>query len=201
LDDAAQNQDKPSIAELPTEHHRAYLDALNKKLGKYSDQRTFTLDGKMLVSANFGIVHHFNLGIVRDTNIENVRELITLLDYVRFYKSLAHSSNTDLNVAENRLLLELVNHQQKFPYVMIAFREWSDVPQLFIMIHATATKGGKIVDLAIILLNSSILGTVHPIHRWFNKMIAKNPPEIVTSNDSALRGVVIGFNKDGSIFS
>lgn len=201
LDNAKHCQEKPSIAELPTEHHQCYLGALNKKLEKYSHKRPFTRDGKNVVTANLGIVHHFNLGMVKETNVANVRDLITLLDYVRFYKSLATSSNIDLSVAENRLLQELVNHQQQSPCVMVAFREWPDVPHLFLMIHVVAEKSIGTVDLSIILLNSSILGTTHPVHQWFNSMIKRNPPEVVTDKDPSLQGVVIEFNKDGSIFN
>lgn len=204
LDDAAISQEQPSINALPTEHHQLYLGVLNKKLDKYSHQRRFTRADKDVVSANLGIVHHFNLGRVSGKNVENVRGLITLLDYVRFYKSLASSKNTDLSVAVNRLLKELANPYQKGPFVMIAFREWDEVPQLFLGLHVRATKSDATADFAIILLNTALLdanGFTHPVHQWFGLIVQRNPPEDVTKSEHGDQVVTIGFNKDDNHFS
>lgn len=203
LDDAAISQEQPSINALPTEHHQLYLGVLNKKLDKYSHQRRFTRAGKPVVSANLGIAHHFNLGNVSGKNVENVRGLITLLDYVRFYKSLASSNSTDLSVAVNRLLEELANPEQKCPFVMIAFRKWEDVPHLFLVLHVRATKSDAAADSAIILLNTALLdanGFTHPVHQWFGQIIQRNPPEDVTKSAHEDQVVTIGFNRDDNHF-
>ncbi len=203
LQDATNDEEKPSINMLPIEHHQCYLDALNKKLDKYSHHRKFTRDGKLLVSANLGIVHHFDLGNVAKRNISDVRSLITLLDYLRFYKSLAPSDNTDLRNAENRLLIEIVNQEQQFPYVMMVGREWSDVPHLFLMIHITAIKDNKDMDISIILVNTILLdnsGLTHPVHKWFAINIL-NRSEKCRNEEYTSQIITIGFNRNSNIFT
>ncbi len=204
LDDAANDKENPSINRLPIEHHQCYLEVLNKKLDKYSHKRPFTRAGSLVTSANLGIVHHFNLGTVAGTNVANVRGLITLLDYLRFYKSLAASpTNIDLRIAENRLLMELLNQEQRFPYVMMVFRKWHDVPHLFLMIHVTVKKSNSDMDIAIILLNSALLDAVstHPVHRWFACNIQNNSPESLTNEESTSHKATISFDRNGNLFS
>ena len=163
-----------NIDMLPNTHQECYLDKYNKKLDKYAHQRKYVENGQLLVTSNFGIVHHFNLGKLEDNNISNSKELITLLDYLRFYKRIAPSDNVDLVIAENKLLQEILNHNQNTPFVQIVGREVEDLPCLFQILHVIINKNNSVQDLAIIVLNTTIIDhsdMVHPVHKWFFNII------------------------------
>ena len=203
LQETANEQKKPNLGMLPNVHHQLYLEALNKKLDKYAHQRKFSLNNKLMVTTNIGIVQHFNLGNVVENNIANVKGLITLIDYIRFYGSLAPSDNIDLLNAETMLLTELLNKEQKEPCILMIGREWSDLPSLFLMIHATVSKNNKDFDIGIILVNTTILDKSdgnHPVHKWFaNAILNKSKKHL--NKDFSPTNITIGFNSKGDVFS
>ena len=158
------------IDSLPNEHHQYYLNVINDKLDKYAHERKFIQNGKLTVTANFGIVHHFNLGELNGNNISNSKKLLTLIDYIRFYKSLAPSDNVDLRNAESLLFEETINLKQKAPYLLAIGRNWHDVPHLFLMLHIVIKKENEIQDLALLAVNTFLLDNsdmTHPVHKWF----------------------------------
>lgn len=143
---------------------------LNKKLDKYAHKRKFNKNKNQFVSCNLGVVHHFNLGCLNNKKITNEKILITLIDYIRFYKSLFKSEYTDLKNAEFLLLKNIVYENQKSPFIIFIGREWEKIPCLFIMIHVTIEKNKLSQDLALLLLNTHILdksNRKYPVHVWF----------------------------------
>lgn len=199
------NKDENAYIEmLPDVHHKCYLDALNKKLDKYAHKRKFTCNGQSMVTTNLGIVHHFNLGTVKENNISNASGLITLLDYFRFYKALAPSDNIDLRNAENLLLKEIVNKEQKTPYILAVGRELNDVPYLFLMIHVSIKKNNKTQDLALLAVNTFFLDNsdmTHPVHKWFASRILHPLSKKYMNDELTPEEITININKDNKFFS
>lgn len=173
--EATENKGEPLfIDDIPNNHHKFYLDSLNKKLDKYSHHRQFRKEGKQFVSANFGIVHYFNLGELSNNRVCEIKTLITVLDYIRFYKRLAPSDNIDLKNAENLILNEIINENQVEPFLLALGRELADLPCLFLMLHITILKQSKRKHLALLLLNISHFGNSdekYPVHNWFKSRI------------------------------
>ena len=168
------NEVNTTIDMLPNIHQDCYLKKINKKLDKYAHQRKYVDNSQLTVTANLGIVHHFNIGKVEGKNISNAKGLITLLDYFRFYKRLASSDNMDLKNAEVRLLKDLINDAQSNPSVQIVGRFLETLPCLFLMLHVSVEKNNSIYDLAIMVLNTSIIDKSngkHPVHKWFTRKI------------------------------
>lgn len=192
------------IDRLPNAHHDCYLAALNKKLDKYAHQRNWNEDGSQLISANLGLVHHFNLGEFKDGKLSEVKKLITLLDYIRFYKRLAPSENTDLRNAENLLLTELVNENQSSPYLLSVVRELKDLPCLFYMIYISIIKKSKDHHLSLICLNVSHFensDVTYPVHKWFAERIF-HPESVKYANDEYKQKlVVMNIKPDTDLFS
>lgn len=189
---------------LPKLHHECYLGALNKKLNKYAHQRKFNREGQQLVSANFGLVHHFNLGILKEGKLHDVKKLITLLDYIRFYKNLAPSENVDLRNAENLLLNELANEQQVHPYILSIGRELKDLPCLFYLLHISVTKQSKMRHLALISLNTAHLDNsdgTYPVHKWFAERIFHPKSEKYLNDEYEEKKVVINIEAGDKLFS
>lgn len=157
------------IETFPTEHHQLYLNVINKKLKKYSHKRAFKKDNKSLVSANLGIVHHFNLGDIQHNTISNTKELITLVDYISFYKHLAPHDNIDLTNASTLLWEEIIKPKPGTPYILVVAREWSDLPYWFLLIHVNIVRNGTKHDFAIMLINTCIannLNSNYPVYKW-----------------------------------
>ena len=193
-----------SIDMLPTIHYKCYLAALNNKLDKYSHKRTYTHKGQSMVTANLGVVHHFDLGTVSAKSLSNSAGLITLLDYLRFYKALAPSDNIDLRNAENRLLKEIFNEAQETPYILAIGREVRDVPYLFLMIHITVKKRSKRSDLALIALNTFFLDTAdmtHPVHIWFAGKILHPLTKKFVNDELSPERVTINIKGFNELFS
>lgn len=168
LQNPDRKEENLSINKMPSEHHKKYLDVLNKKLDKYAHQRKFHEGKKISVTSNLGIVHHFNLGVVKDNIISDRNKLITLVDYFRFYKLIALSENADLDKAEDIILKELINCKQEEPFIVTLGRNWSDLPALFLMIHILIKRNNKKYNLGLILVNTSILDKSnfdHPVHK------------------------------------
>jgi len=147
LEDTENNEKPLFIDDIPNDHHEFYLDKLNDKLDKYAHQRKFNKGEKKFVSANFGIVHHFDLGELINNSITELKTLITALDYIRFYKRLAPSDNFDLKNAENLILNEIINENQAEPFILAVGRELADLPCLFFMLHITIIKQTKRVTI------------------------------------------------------
>ena len=159
---------------LPNNHQNCYLEKLNKKLDKYAHKRKFIDNDQSMVTANLGIVHHFNLGKAEGNNISDVKALITLLDYFRFYKRLAPSNNIDLRNAETNLLQDLMNDAQSNSSVQIVGRGLQTLPCLFQMLHVAVEKNNSMHDLAVMVLNTSIMDNSdgnHPVHKWLSRKI------------------------------
>lgn len=189
---------------LPTSHHNCYLGALNKKLDKYAHQRKFNRDGERLVSANFGLVHHFNLGVIGEGSVSDVKKLITLLDYIRFYKKLAPSENIDLKNAENLLLQELMNDKQVQPYLLLIGREWNDIPCLFYMLHISIIKQSKRHHLALISLNTVLLDNSdgnYPIHKWFADRVFHPKSKKYLNDEYKENKIIINIGAGEELFS
>jgi len=184
--EASINNEKPLfIDDIPNDHHEFYLDPLNKKLEKYAHQRKFEKREEGFVSANFGIVHHFDFGELLNNSISEFKSLITALDYIRFYKRLAPSENIDLKNAENLLLKEIVNENQEEPFVLAVGRELADLPCLFFMLHMTIIKQTKRKHISLFVLNISHLENSdgkYPVHNWFKSRIF-HPKSVKYSND------------------
>lgn len=199
-----QNNLSTYIDMLPNLHHDCYLEAMNKKLDKYAHQRKFDDDGEQLISANFGLVHHFNLGEFKEGKVSDVKKLITLLDYIRFYKRIAPSKNIDLKNAENLLLNELVNENQSNPYLLFVGRDLKDLPYLFNLLHISIIKKSISHHLALIFLNTSHLDNsdgTYPVHKWFIERIF-NPESVTYSNDEYKeKKVIINIGSDTELFS
>ncbi|MCI5222617.1 MAG: hypothetical protein D3924_08100 [Candidatus Electrothrix sp. AR4] len=162
-----------SIDSLPTYHHQCYLDALNKKLDKYAHQRKCNKNDS-LISSNFGLVHHFDLGELNKGSISTPEKLITMLDYIRFYKSLAPSDNIDLRNSEYILHTDLCDEEQTLPCVLSVGRELKHLPCLFFMIHISIIKKTIRRNLALFVLNTWQLDHsdgLYPVHNWFKEMI------------------------------
>ena len=192
------NDDNINIDMLPNVHQDCYLEKFNKKLDKYAHQRKFIKNGQLMVTANYGIVHHFNLGQVKGNNIADVKSLVTLLDYLRFYKRLAPSDNIDLKNAETRLLQELINDAKSSPSVQIVGRSLENLPCLFQMLHVSVEKDNSIHDLAIMVLNTSILDNAdgkHPVHKWFARKIFHPKTKKYWNDETTTEKVSININK------
>lgn len=165
---------KTTIDMLPNIHQDCYLEKINKKLDKYAHKRKYIDNEQTMVTANLGIVHHFNLGKAEGNNISDVKALITLLDYFCFYKRLAPSDNIDLKNAETRLLQDLINDAQSSPSIQVVGRALKTLPCLFQMLHVSVEKNNSIHDLAIMVLNTSIIDNSdgkHTVHKWFARKI------------------------------
>jgi len=189
---------------LPTLHHECYLGALNKKLSKYAHQRKVDREGGTFVSANFGLVHHFDMGELRERRLSDVKKLITLLDYFRFYKKLAPNKNVDLRNAENLLLNELVNENQVHPYLLAIGREWNDIPCLFNILHISITKNSKTSHLALMSLNISHLDNsdkTYPIHKWFGEKIFHPKTKFFLNDEYKEKKIVINIDSSAELFS
>lgn len=189
---------------LPDVHHKCYLDALNKKLDKYAHKRKFKRDGQLMVTANLGIVHHFNLGTVEGNNISNAKGLITLIDYLRFYKALSPSVNIDLRNTENLLLKEIINKEQRDPYILLVGREYDDIPCLFLMIHVSIKKNDKTHDLSVMALNTSFLDNsnmTHPVHKWFARKIFHPLSKKYMNDELSPEGFTIKIRNDNKLFT
>lgn len=198
LTQAGSNEDDINIDKLPNIHQDWYLKKFNKKLDKYAHQRKFTQNGQLMVTTNYGIVHHFNLGQVKGSNIAETKSLITLLDYLRFYKRLAPSDNIDLKNAETRLLQELINDAQSNPSVQMVGRPLKDLPCLFQMLHVTVEKNNSIHDLAIVVLNTAILDNAdgkHPVHNWLARKIFHPKTKKYWNDETPSKKVSITINK------
>lgn len=184
--EAALKNNKPLfIDDIPNNHHECYLDSLNKKLDKYAHQRKFKNKDELFVSANFGIVHHFDLGELINSSISEIKTLITALDYIRFYKRLAPSDNIDLKNAENLILKEIVNENQEEPFILAVGRELADLPCLFFMLHMTIFKKTTRKHIALLVLNIPHIENSdgkYPVHNWFKSRIF-HPKSVKYSND------------------
>ncbi len=186
-----------NIDMLPNNHQECYLDKYNSKLDKYAHQRKFLDNGPLKVSCNLGIVRHFNLGKIKGNKISAIKELITLLDYFRFYKRLAPSDNIDLKNAETRLLKELINNDQKSPFIQLVGREPENLPCLFHILHVSLEKNESIHDLAVIVLNTTILDSIdgnHPVHKWFFRKIFHPKNKMHLNNETPTEKVNITLN-------
>jgi hypothetical protein len=174
IESTKKNKGSCFIDSIPDIHQEFYLDQFNDKLDKYAHQRKFTRCNEQRVSANFGMVHHFNLGELNKNRLSDTKKLITFLDYIRFYKRLAPSDNIDLKNAENMILNEIFNENQQEPYILVVGRELEDLPCLFFMIHIAVYKKTKRRDLTLIMLNIAHLENsdgLYPVHNWFKEML------------------------------
>lgn len=181
------NNVNTTIDMLPNIHQDCYLDKINKKLDKYAHKRKYSDNKQEMVTANLGIVHHFNLGKAEGNNISDIKSLITLLDYIRFYKRLAPSDNLDLRNAETFLLQGLLNDGQSSVPMQMVGRDLKTLPCLFYMIHVVAETNNTMLDSAIMVLNTSIIDNSdgkHPVHGWFARKIL-DPRTIKYLNDEA----------------
>lgn len=188
---------------LPTFHHFCYLNALNKKLNKYSHKRKYSIGERQLVSANLGLVHHFNLGIIQEGCFTEVRKIITLLDYLRFYKRLS-IKNDDLNNAGNLLLQELLNENQVDPYLLFIGREWKDVPIFFYLVHISVIKQQRKCHLALFILNTTILDACdksYPIIRWFEEIIFNPKTQKYPTDAFDRKNIMIKIGNDEDLFT
>lgn len=166
-----------SFSKLPIEHHQKYLEVLNGKLRKYSHCRN--------QSANTAIVHHFNLGKIKENSFENTAKFFAMLDYIRFYFGIeTKSDNKDLLEAEKYLLKDILGRELQTPYIISVRRDMPDVPVLFLMLHITANKNGERYDAGIILLNCKILeqDKNHPIYKWMINFL--NISKSVSTNET-----------------
>ncbi len=191
------NNGSVNIDMLPNNHQDCYLDKYNSKLDKYAHQRKFLDNGQLMVSTNLGIVHHFNLGKIKGNKIFAIKELITLLDYFRFYKRLAPSDNIDLKNAETRLLKELINNEQNSPFIQLVGREPENLPCLFQILHVSMEKNTSIQDLAVIVLNTAILDSIdanHPVHKWFIRKIFHPKNRMYLNSETTTEKVNITVN-------
>lgn len=182
---------------LPNFHHDCYLDKINGKLDKYAHQRKFILKGQIKVTTNLGIVHHFNIGKVEGKNISNAKGLITLLDYFRFYKRLAPSNNIDLKNAKTRLLQMLINDVQSSPFIQFVGRTLKSLPCLFQILHVCVEKKNAIHDLAIVILNTSILDNAdgdHPVHKWLASKIFDPRSKKYLNDDTPPEQIQVAIN-------
>lgn len=150
---------------------------LNGKLRKYSHCRN--------QSANTAIVHHFNLGKIKENSFENTAKFFAMLDYIRFYFGIeTKSDNKDLLEAEKYLLKDILGRELQTPYIISVRRDMPDVPVLFLMLHITANKNGERYDAGIILLNCKILeqDKNHPIYKWMINFL--NISKSVSTNET-----------------
>jgi hypothetical protein len=202
--EATKNNGKPlHIDDIPNDHHEFYLDKLNDKLDKYAHHRKFSKGEKIFKSANLGIVHYFDLGTLFENRTSELKTLITLLDYIRFYKKLAPSDNVDIKNAENMILNEILNEDQKEPFILAVGRKLPDLPCLFLMLHMTVIKRTKIKNLALLLLNTSHFDNsdgLYPVHNWFRGRIF-HPKSVKYSNDDyEEKKVSINIHPNAKIF-
>ncbi len=56
LDSNSRQEKSTFIDSLPNAHHDCYLEAINKKLSKYTHDRKFKIDNVEKICANFGLV-------------------------------------------------------------------------------------------------------------------------------------------------
>ncbi len=126
------------------------------------------------MSANVGIVHHFSLGGLVGNSLSDTKNLITVLDYIRFYKRLGPSDNIDLKNAENIILNEIINENQDGPCLLAIGRELADLPCLFLMLHIAIVKKSKRNDIALLFLNIPHLDNSegkYPVHNWLKRIL------------------------------
>jgi len=191
------------IDDIPNDHHEFYLDKLNDKIQKYAHHRKFRNGEKELVSANFGIVHYFDLGKLSNNSVSELKTFITVLDYIRFYKRLAPSDNADIKNAENIIMNEIVNENQSKPLILTVGRELADLPCLFLMMHLTVIKKSNRKSISLIVLNISHLGNSdgkYPIHNWFISRIF-HPESVKYSNDEYVaKEFSININPSAKMF-
>ena len=193
-----------SIDSIPNSHHQCYLDSINKKLDKYAHKRQFKKQNKGFVSANVGIVHHFNLEGLRGDNLSEIKKVITVLDYIRFYKRLSLSDNIDLKNAENDILNEIVNEDQNDPYLLMVGREWDDLPCLFLMLHISIIKRSKRKSLALLMLNTTHLDNSdekYPVHNWFKDRIFHPRTFKQLNSEFKEKKITINISADKKIFT
>ena len=191
------------IDQLPTHHHKCYLATINKKLTKYAHDRKFKNKKNISVSANFGLVHHFNLGDIKGNNVLHIKTLITLLDYFRFYKNIYQHDNVDLKNSENLILSEIAKDNPKQPFLLLVGRNSDDLPCLFNMLHITAIKNETVQHFALIVLSISLIENSdgsYPVHRWFLEMIS-HPKSKKYFNDSYKENKIqINISSDIKLF-
>ena len=203
LDATSNNGKSFFIDEIPNDHQEFYLDSLNNKLDKYAHQRKFKKGEKLFVSANFGIVHYFDLGELINNSISEFKNLITVLDYIRFYKRLAPSNNIDLKNAENLLLKEIVNEKQEEPFILAVGRELADLPCLFFMLHMTIMKQTKRKHIALFVLNTPHLDNSdgkYPVHTWFKSRIFHLKSEKYLNSEYEETKVLLNINPSVKLF-
>jgi hypothetical protein len=203
IESTKNSEDSCFIDSIPDIHQEFYLDQFNDKLDKYAHHRRFNQNGKIFKSANLGLIHHFNLGEFEQNNISELRTLIALLDYIRFYKRLAPSDNIDLRNAENLLLNEIVNKNQIGPSYFLVGRELPELPCLFFGIHILINKNSEPRHLALLILNVTHLDNSdgsYPVHNWLKGLIFSQHAVKITNNDFQEKKITIKINEEKNIF-
>ena len=180
------------------------MNVINKKLEKYSHERKYIANGQSMVSANFGIVYHFNLGSIQDNTISNTRELITLIDYIRFYKHLAQHDNIDITNASTLLWEEIVKKKPDTPYILVTNREWNDLPCWFQMIHVIVSRNNIIHDFAIMLVNSCIFqksNQSYPVYKWFISNFMHHSSQVFNGEELIPKKTIFHVKGSNGLFS
>lgn len=192
-----------SIRDASSYHHKCYLQKLNQKLNKYGHKRKYSSNGDQFVSANVGIVHHFNLGSLDNGKISKTKKLITALDYIRFYSHLSERTNSDIISGETLLLEELFNDNQNEPCVVAIERDLGNIPCLFIMLHISIKKDDKINDLAFFLYNANSLKNLdlsYPVHNWIFSKLFKPTTTIFQDDEYKKRKITLKINAVDNLF-
>jgi hypothetical protein len=193
-----------SIRDLPNSHHKYYLQKFNKKLKKYAHERKYNKNDNQFLSANVGIVHHFNMGSLKQGKITETKKFITALDYIRFYGHLSPTINSDIISGESMLLEELFNENQKEPYVVAIERDLENVPCLFIMLHIAINKGGQINDLAFFLFNAESLKKLdlsYPVHKWIFSKLFEPTMKVFPDDEFKKKNITLKINGVDKLFN
>ncbi|MCI5212254.1 MAG: hypothetical protein D3910_26510 [Candidatus Electrothrix sp. ATG2] len=169
-----------SLEEMPKEHYGNYLKAMNnKKIMKYCYRKEGT------ISKNFGMVHHINLGEIKNKRIQESEKFFLLIDLMKFYGSLSPQSNIDISNFYKRLMHKIIETDMSDPndpYVCLTgrdYHEWKDVPCFFYLLHINAIKDGKLHHFALWIINichlyDPSININYQIHDFFRK-IASDP--------------------------
>lgn len=192
-----------SIFDASSFYHECYLQKLNKKLDKYAHKRKYTSNGAQFISANLGVVHHFNLGNLENGKIAETKKLITILDYIRFYSHLSETKCSDIVSGENILLEEMFNENQKESCIVAIERDLGNIPYFFIVLHIAIIKKGIINDLALFLYNSNPLMKLdlrYPVHKWLYSKVFEPTTEVFQDDNYKNKKITLKINAVDTLF-